>query len=312
MTNALHDKYRPTHFDDVTGQDHVTKSLRNVVKKRTSHAFLFSGPSGCGKTTLARIAAAELGCEERAVQEINTADKTGVEHMRELQDMLQFRPFGSDGPRAVILDECHMLSRNAWNSLLKLVEEPPEFVYLFFCTTEPGKVPKTIKTRCASYDLKLVKEKELTVLVEWVADEEGLNVDETVISVIVKAANGSPRQALVNLAQTWHAKNKKEAEKILEQASSSDATYELCQAITSPNCSWLKAMGIFAKIEEEQVNPEGVRIVVCHYLSSVAKSAKTNDRAGAALELLDCFSTSYNPSEGYAPLLMSIGRAVLS
>jgi DNA polymerase III subunit gamma/tau len=305
--SVLQIKYRPQDFSEVIGQKDAVASLRQVLKEKRAHSFLFIGPSGTGKTTIARIAAGECGCLPRDIIEIDAASNTGVDDMRKLQDVLQYRPFGEGKARGIILDECHMLSKAAWNSLLKVTEEPPTYVYFFLCTTEPGKVPATIRNRCHQAILKAVSDKDLNRILNWVAEEEQLDVDETVAQIIVKEAKGSPRQLLVNLAAAGHCTNKTEAAAALHSALETDAILEFCRFMTT-NGSWVKAMGVVEKLEG--TSPESARIVFCNYMASVLKSAKTEEKAMAGLRLLECFSTPYNASEGMAPLYLSIGRAL--
>src|SRR5438128_345223 len=125
MTESLLTKYRPSCFEEILGQEAVVRSLFNALTKRSSHAFLFSGPSGTGKTTLARLAAAQLQCHPRDIQEVDAASNTGVDDMRGVSADLLYKPLGDGAVKVVILDEAQMLSKQAWNSLLKVIEESP-------------------------------------------------------------------------------------------------------------------------------------------------------------------------------------------
>ncbi|HPF70509.1 MAG TPA: DNA polymerase III subunit gamma/tau, partial [Candidatus Krumholzibacteria bacterium] len=165
---AIARKYRPETFDRVVGQSHVTGTLRAALRKdKLSHAYLFSGPRGCGKTTVARLLAKAINCRTNRdgdpcgeceacraiaaghyldVLEIDAASNTGVDNIRELRDMAQYSP--SEGSsRVFIIDEVHMLSKGAFNALLKILEEPPARVYFCFATTEANKIPRTILSR---------------------------------------------------------------------------------------------------------------------------------------------------------------------
>lgn len=304
----LHRKYRPEYFDDVIGQDPVIKSLAASIKRRDVHAFLFGGPSGTGKTTLARIIAAEVGCEPNGIMEIDAATNSGVDAIKALQEPLQYRPFGKSDSRAVILDECHQLSTAAWNSLLKSIEEPNNFVYWMLCTTNLAKVPKTIKTRCASYTLKEVADIKLAKFCDKICKLEKINLASGVHDLLIKSAGGSPRQLLVNLSEVRDCTDRREAADLLKAVLDGDATLDLCRLLVQGG-TWVKAMAIFEKLKDE--NPEGVRIIVCNYIASVIKGAKSDGAAGKALTILDAFSTEYNQSEKHAPLLLSIGRVLL-
>lgn len=310
MTESLHTKYRPDAFDAVIGQDAVVKPLSRMIKKREAQSYLLCGPSGTGKTTLARICAYEVGCDDKDVIEIDGATYTGIDDMRRIHEVIRFKPFGGSKARSVILDEAHRLSRNAWDSLLKVVEEPPKGVYWFFCTTEANKVPTTIKTRCASYTLKPVADKDLGTILSDVCDLEKIKLPEDVGDMIVREAHGSPRQMLQNLATCREAKSKKEAAQLLRTALESDAQLQLCRFVVDSGGSWVKVMGIVEKLQDE--NPEGVRINVVNYIGAALRNAKSDGQATKLLSILDNWSIPYNSSEGMAPLYQSIGRSLFS
>jgi DNA polymerase III gamma/tau subunit len=307
---VLHLRYRPQTLDEVIGQGAITRSLKGIISRRSAHAFLFSGPSGCGKTTLARITAFDLGCLPKDVLEIDAATRTGIDDMRKIQEILQYRPFGKGEGRAVIVDECHMLSKASWNSLLKSIEEPPPDTYWFFCTTEAGKVPATVKTRCAPFVVSPVDEKQLGHLFDDVCKAEKIDLPGDVGDLIIKEARGSPRQMLVNLELCRGAKTKKEAAGILKTVLASDPVLEFCRFVIQGKGSWTKAMAVLGKLEDEP--PESIRIVVSNYVGSAVRNAKGDQEACRLLFILDAFATPYNPSEGLAPLMSSIGRVLFS
>lgn len=310
MSEALHTKYRPAKLDEVIGQKAAIKSLSGIIKRRESQAFLFSGPAGVGKTTLARITASELGCKAGSIQEVPAAIHTGVDAMRSIADTLQYRSFGANPERAIILDECHRLSTQAWDSLLKIIEEPPKHVFWFFCTTNVAKVPKTIQTRCTHIQLKSVSDSDLEEIYDNVCEAENIDVPADIGKMIVKEAQGSARQLLVNLAACRDVRKKAEAAEVLRTALETDGTIELCRYIAGGKTNWPAAMAIVKKIEDQ--NYEGVRIIVMNYMGSALKGAKTEREAAFFLKVLDCFSQPYNPAEGIAPLLLSIGRCLFS
>ncbi len=310
MIETLHTKYRPKTFDDVVGHTTIIKSLRDVIKRKGSQTFLFCGPSGVGKTTLARISARAAGCLDANVTEVDAASRTGVDDMRAIQEMLRYKPLGQGSKRAIVLDECHSLSKNAWQSLLKITEEPPEHAFWFFCTTEPSRVPDTIKTRATSYTLRDVSYDDLTKLYKRVQQAERLSgILPDVTDTIIKEAHGSPRQLLVNLELCRNAQSRKEANELLYAAEQSEATIELCRFLIKGG-SWTKGMGLLEQLDGE--NPESIRIIVANYMAKVAKGAKSDREACHALGILDAFSQHFNQSDKLAPLITAVGRVLFT
>lgn len=300
-------KHRPVNFDDVIGQDKTVKSFQAVLDKQRSQCFIFEGPAGTGKTTLARIGAGYVETSAGDLLEIDAATHSGIEKMRDVQLTSRYKPMG--GPsRSIIIDEAHALSRNAWDSLLKVIEEPNPNVFWFFCTTNVAKIPKTIQTRCTKYKLSLLNERDLEDVVDRVCKKEDIDISDGIMQVIVREAEGSPRQAIANLVVAADAKSAKDATEMLRAVRESEPVRQLCQFIMRPG-SWPKAMLIVDDLKDD--NPEGVRIQVVNYLGAVLKGAKSEKDAAGALNLLEAFATPYNSAEGIAPLLLSIGRAVM-
>lgn len=302
---TLHTKYRPSKFEDVIGQDAAVKAFRSALKK-SSRAFLFVGPSGTGKTTLARIGASGVGCRDKDIKEIDAATHTGIDAMREITEMLNYRPLGG-GKRTVIIDECHMLSKPAWNSLLKGLEEPPEWMHWFLCTTEVGKVPETVRTRCARFELKHLGRDDLFDLLKGIAATENFKTSESVLDLCVKEAYGSPRQAIVNLGMCGHLTEKADAAELLRSAEATPEAIELARALLDGQ-PWNIMSNLLSEMQE--MNPESVRHVVRAYLTKVILSAKTPKRAGRAMEILDRFSTPFPHGDGISPIVMACGRVV--
>jgi DNA polymerase-3 subunit gamma/tau len=215
-------KYRPQIFADLAGQEHVSRTLANAIEAgRVAHAFLFTGARGVGKTTTARLLAKALNCEQGPtaapcnqcgpcreitagndldVLEIDGASNNSVDDVRRLQETLPFRP-ARDRFKVVIVDEVHMLSSGAFNAFLKTLEEPPEHVKFIFATTEVHKVPITIRSRCQRYDFRLIPRSVVAARVKEILAQEQIEADEEAVSIVVREADGSLRDALTVLDQ---------------------------------------------------------------------------------------------------------------
>ncbi len=220
---ALYLKWRPLSFDEVVGQEHVTRTLRNSLKAgRIRHAYLFSGPRGTGKTTMARLLAKAVNChnddpdthpcnecpaciavnEGRYLDliEIDAATHTGVDDVRDLRDKIAFTP-GEGRYKVYIIDEVHRFTGNAFDALLKTLEEPPDHAIFVLATTEIDRVPATIKSRCLQFEFRRLSLQELANRLEQIADAEGLNVEHAALELIARQSTGSVRDSISLLDQ---------------------------------------------------------------------------------------------------------------
>lgn len=234
---VLYRKYRPQNFEEIQGQEHVVQTLTNAVKSgRLSHAYLFSGPRGCGKTTTARILAKSANCQNRKegeaepcnkcsscleissgrsmdLIEIDAASHRGIDDIRELREGIKFVPSKSKY-KVFIIDECHQLSKDAANALLKTLEEPPAHAIFIMATTEIHKMIPTIISRCQRFDFRRLKLGELVARLEKLARNEKAKVEKAALEMIALNAQGSVRDAESLLGQILsfsEAQNKKEA-----------------------------------------------------------------------------------------------------
>ena len=219
---ALPLKYRPKTFDDVVGQEHVTRTLRNAIASgRIANAYLFVGSRGIGKTTLSRIFAKAINCptpngvepcgacescrqiaEGRSIDvtELDGASHNKVEDVRPIIEGVQFKPAASKY-KIFIVDECHMLTPAAWNALLKTLEEPPPYVRFIFATTEGDKLLATIISRCQRFDLRRIQTHQIAARLRYICEKEGIDASEDALLAIARGAEGGMRDALSSLDQ---------------------------------------------------------------------------------------------------------------
>ena len=296
-------KYRPTSFDKVIGQSSVCKSISIALKKKRGRSFLLSGPSGIGKTTIGRIIAKEVGCKSFDLIEVDGASTTGIDAMREITTHLLYRSIGGSS-RVIIVDECHAISVQAFKSLLKVLEEPPENVYWILCTTQLSKVPKEVRTRCLDYVLKPVPRTDILKLLAEVAKAERLPIrrNQEALTEIADAAEGSPRLALSMLARCGHLKDEDEVRALCTgEVGTSKEAIDLCRLLMK-GASWKDLCTCIGKIESP---PESVRIIVLRYMTTVATKGKDPQRM---LAIMDEFSQPFLDREGKSPILLACGR----
>ena len=222
MYQVIARKYRPQTFADVVNQEHVKTTLENAIaQNRIGHGYIFSGQRGTGKTTVARILARCLNCMEGPtatpcgvcascleitgggtvdVIEIDAASNRGINEMRELRENVRYRP-ARDRYKVFIVDEAHQITSEAFNALLKTIEEPPEWVVFVLCTTEAHKIPATIASRCQHFSFRSVEFEALTARMAWICGQEGIEADPEALSVLAQAGEGSVRDSLSALDQ---------------------------------------------------------------------------------------------------------------
>ncbi|HWB83545.1 MAG TPA: DNA polymerase III subunit gamma/tau [Bryobacteraceae bacterium] len=222
MYQVIARKYRPQAFQDVVNQEHVKTTLENAIaQKRIAHGYIFSGQRGTGKTTVARILARCLNCVEGPtttpcgvcascreissggtvdVIEIDAASNRGINEMRELRENVRYQP-ARDRYKVFIIDEAHQITNEAFNALLKTIEEPPPWAVFILCTTEAHKIPATIASRCQHFSFRSVEFEDLVARLAWICEQEGIQADPEALAVLAQAGEGSVRDSLSALDQ---------------------------------------------------------------------------------------------------------------
>src|SRR5712691_10672537 len=259
MYQVIARKYRPQSFADVVNQEHVKTTLENAIaQNRIAHGYIFSGQRGTGKTTVARILARCLNCIQGPtnqpcgvcascleiaaggavdVIEIDAASNRGINEMRELRENVRYRP-QRDRYKVFIVDEAHQITSEAFNALLKTIEEPPAWVVFILCTTEAHKIPATIASRCQHFSFRSVDFEELIARMDWICRQEGIEAGAEVLAVLAQAGEGSVRDSLSALDQAIACCGSKlsAAEiRVLLGAFALDALEQVTQALTDSN-----------------------------------------------------------------------------
>lgn len=292
MSNlVIYRKYRPQKFEDVIGQEHIVKTLKNQISSgRIAHAYLFSGPRGTGKTTIARLFAKSVNCHSPKeaescgkchiclefgdnrlmdIIEIDAASQTGVDNVRELIDAVRFSPTMSKH-KVYIIDEVHMFSKSAFNALLKTLEEPPAHAIFILATTELEKVPPTIVSRSQHFDFRKLKNDHLIHKLKIIAKNEGIKVEDDALRLVAKSADGSLRDAESLFEQLLILKDKeilkKDIEEILGLVDSVFVS-EFVGHLADKNIK--SAILLINRLADEGRNLESFAKMATHYLRSV-------------------------------------------
>lgn len=246
---SLINKYRPINFDEVLGHDGVISALkRHVASDVHSHGYLLTGPSGIGKTTIARLIGDYFHANP---MEIDAAEHSGVEDMRELKTLGEHRALTASGTRLILIDECHALSASAWRAILKILEEPPPHLYFALCTTEFSKVPDTVVQRCYHIVLRPVHIKVVEDLIDMVVRNEKWNIAGNILGMIADASTGQPRKALALLQVATDISSPDELRRVMELQEASGALLELCRAAVK-GLYWEDVKKLFPRISDDE------------------------------------------------------------
>lgn len=298
----LPNKYRPKTLDKIVGNESVIEIIQSW--KTIPKAILLTGPSGCGKTTSARIIREMAGCDKGDFQEVNCADFGGIDMVRGIRARMNQSAMKSGGKRIWLIDEAHMLSKDAQNAFLKIIEEPPPHVHFILATTEPGKLLQTIKTRCSTIQFKLLKGSEIEGLIKKVAKKENKKLTSDVLTRISEMAEGSPRKALVLLQSIVGIKKEEAQLDALMKSDSKTFGFEIGRKLLDTRTRWADLSPMLKELEEE---PETVRRIILAFMTTVMLS---NGRSvSRAAQIINVFQDHYFES-GKAGLILNCYEVV--
>jgi DNA polymerase III gamma/tau subunit len=248
------------------------------------------------------------------LKEIDAASFTGIDDWKTIREGIQYHPMGRgvDGAkrrRAVIVDECHMLSKNAWASLLKDTEDVPGHLYWFFCTSEASKVPAAIKGRSACMDLRAVDPHELAGLLEDICEKEGYDTPTGILDLIASESGGSPRQAIAYLDVARECTSKAEASVLMQTHASSGVVIEIAKGLVYGNLTWDKACAVATSLHGKE-SAETIRRITVAYVSKALLNSKKS-KAPDLLAVMEAFSAPFHSEAKAAEILLPVGKLLL-
>ncbi len=305
MSEPLHLKYRPKTFEEVIGQETVIKSLKTMLASETvPHTFLLTGNSGTGKTTLARIVASHFDYD---VVEVDVASQNSAESARELVERLDQNSLFSQKGKFIILDEAHVATKLFFNVLLKTLEEPPPRTAFALCTTEKGKIPSTIVTRCTQLNLLDVPVSLLHPYLEEIAKKEGYRLPSGATKQIALASKGSVRQSLVYLSSCRTATSLDDIAILLENEAVDEDSFQTVRLLAS-NGTPVQIMGKLKTLQEKGINPTQLQAMMRSYFLKMLLNAKSNQEVFKLTEIVDRL---INPIYEWPQLIVSVGQILI-
>jgi DNA polymerase III subunit gamma/tau len=281
---SLYLKYRPITLEKFRGNTDVVEYVNNMSTNREvcPHAFLLYGETGCGKTTLARIISVNLGCpiDSADYTEIDSADFRGIDMVREIRKQSSYAPIQGDC-RVWVIDECHKMTNDAQNAMLKLLEDTPPHVYLILCTTDVEKMIKTVRGRCSQLQLKPLSNTLMLGLLKRITRAEGETLEEEIYEQIISDALGHPRNAIQILEQVLNVAEDKRLEMAKKTAAQLSVSIDLCRALADTRTQWRTVQNILTGLRDQE--PESIRRAVMGYAAN-ALVKNDNNLFGLILE----------------------------
>jgi len=262
---GLYQKHRPKGIKDIVGNSNTREEVQEMLESNeVPHAILLTGDTGCGKTTIARIIGNHLADKDEYI-EIDSADFRGIDMVREIRKRSAYRPMKGEN-RVWLIDECHKLTGDAQNALLKILEDTPKHVYFILATTEPQKLIKTIKGRCSQLQVEPLTEVQMKKLIKKTCRAEGEQLEDEVVQQIAQDSFGRPREALQILEQVLRVSEDKRLSTAKRSAEKQSEAIELCRMLIK-RASWNKVSTILEGIQQEE--PESIRRMVLAYCKSI-------------------------------------------
>jgi len=296
---SLYLKHRPTDLTQVKGNTDIVSTLEGMLSSADCpHAFLLHGQTGCGKTTIARIIANRLGCVGSDYKEVDSADFRGIDTVREIRKNSMYKAI-EGAVRVWVIDECHKMTNDAQNALLKILEDTPPHVYFVLCTTEPQKLLPTIKGRCSQFQVNPLNENQMFRLLRKIVHDEKAELEQEIYDVIIRDSLGLPRNAIQILEQVLNAPEERRMEVAKQTAAMVSESIELCRSLIN-KAPWSKTSKILAGLKEKGEEAESIRRVVLGYCQAILLKGE-NDVAGLILEeFINPFYDSGFPQLVYA------------
>lgn len=261
-------KYRPDYFDEVAGNAHAIEQVESILKRKIEDipkSWLFSGSSGTGKTTMVRIIRKELEISDEDFHEYNSSNTRGIDTIRDIGAHARMSPMNGQC-KMFLLDECHQLTKDAMNALLKVLEDTPINTFFMLATTNPEKLLKAIKTRCTTITMKDLTRVEVANLCTSIADKEGIDLSKKVASAIGNVADGSAREALKILDQIIDIEDEEKALEAIEKTLGDESeVIALCRELLS-NPRWKNIAALLSTLDQD---PEAARRQILSYFNSI-------------------------------------------
>lgn len=278
---SLYLQYRPTTLETVKGNENIVATLSSMLsKKEHPHVFLLHGPTGCGKTTIGRIITERIGCKGADFREIDSGDNRGIDTIREIRKNSNYMPM-EGSCRVWLLDECHKMTNDAQNALLKILEDTPKHVYFILCTTEPTKLIAAIRSRCSEFQVQTLTDQQMKSLLRSIVKAEGETLEMEIYEQIIQDSQGHPRNAIQTLEQVLNVDPDKRLEVAMKAAELQSQAIELCRILVKPKAQWREVNTILLQLKGQE--PEDIRRVVMGYCQAILLKSD-NVRAGLVLE----------------------------